>query len=140
MQAQVTIHTSPPGSLCMPPLPGSCGPGTTSPGEHTACLRLLQCHAGLCQRRLASHSVLISPPGLSEPEPPISCYFNSVLSERRTDALRRPTHRGGAKSKAEPQELCEQRREREISPGSLRSRGLNLHNQLPVPCISGIPE
>ena len=42
--------------------------------------------------------------------------------------------------KAEPQELCEQRREREISPSSLRSSGLNLHNQLDVPCICGIPE
>ena len=36
MQAQVTIHTSPPGSLCSPPLPGSRDPGTISPGEHTA--------------------------------------------------------------------------------------------------------
>ena len=52
----------------------------------------------------------------------ISC---SVLSEWGTDALRRPTRRGQAKSKAEPQELCEQRREREISPSSLRSSGLN---------------
>ena len=39
-----------------------------------------------------------------------------------------------------PQELCKQRRERGISPSSLRSSGLNLHNQLDVPCISGIPE
>ena len=46
----------------------------------------------------------------------------------------------GAKSKAEPQELCQQRREREISPCSLRSSGLNLQNQLDVPCICGIPE
>ena len=43
-------------------------------------------------------------------------------------------------SKAEPQELCEQRREREISPSSLRSSRLNLHNQLDVPCICGVPE
>ena len=43
-------------------------------------------------------------------------------------------------SKAEPQELCEQRREREISPSSLRSSRLYLHNQLDVPCICGIPE
>ena len=56
------------------------------------------------------------------------------------DALRRPTHRGGAKSKSEPWELCEQRKEREISPSSPRSSGLNLHNQLDVPCICGIPE
>ena len=56
------------------------------------------------------------------------------------DDLRQPTCRGGAKCKAEPQELCEQRREKEISPSSLRSSGLNLHNQLDVHCISGIPE
>ena len=70
----------------------------------------------------------------------ISRYFNPVLSKQRTDALRWPTCRGRAKSRPEPQELCEQRREREISPGSPRSSGLNLHNQLDVPCICGIPE
>ena len=70
----------------------------------------------------------------------ISCYFNPVLSERRTDAFRRPTCRGGAKSKAEPQELCKQRLEIEISPSSLRSSRLNLYNQLDVPCICGITE
>ena len=69
-----------------------------------------------------------------------SWSFNPVLSERRTDALRWPTRRGRSKSKAEPRELYEQRIEREISPSSLRSSGLNLHNQLDVPCICGIPE
>ena len=53
--AQVTIHTSPPGSLCSPPLPGSRDPGTTSPGERTARLRLVQRHTGLCRCRLALH-------------------------------------------------------------------------------------
>ena len=48
MRAQVTLHTSPPGSLCSPPLPGSRDPGTTSLGERTARLRLLQHHADLC--------------------------------------------------------------------------------------------
>ena len=67
--------------------------------------------------------------------PLISCYFNPVLCGRGTDALRQPTSRGGAKSKAEPQELCGQRREREISSSSLRSKRLNLHNQIDVPCI-----
>ena len=104
------------------------------------CLRLVQCHACLCRHRLALHSKLLPPLGLSEPEPRISCSFNTVLSEQRTDALRRPTCRGGSKPKAEPQDLCEQRREREISPSSLRSSGLNLHSQLDVPCICGIPE
>ena len=136
MQAQVTIHTSPPRSLCSPPLPGSRDPGTTSPGEHMSCLRLVQHHAGFCCCRLAQHSVPLSLPGQS---PLISCYFNSVLSGRGTDALRRPTSRGRANYKAEAQELCEQRRQREISPCSHRSSGLNVHNQIDVPCICGIP-
>ena len=42
----------PTGSLCSPP-PGSRDPGTTSPVEHTARLRLLQRHAFLCRCRLA---------------------------------------------------------------------------------------
>ena len=58
----------------------------------------------------------------------ISCSFNPVLSGWGTEALRRPTCRGGAKSKGEPQELCEKIIEREISPSTLRSNGLNLHN------------
>ena len=68
-QAQVTIYTSPPGSLCSPPLPGSSDPGTASPGEHKVCLRLLQRHAGLCHHRFAPHPVPLPLPGLSEPEP-----------------------------------------------------------------------
>ena len=85
-------------------------------------------------------SVPLPPPSLSEPEPPIRYSFNPILSEHRTDALRWPTHRGRSISKAKPQELCEQRREREISPSSLRSGELYLHNQLDVPWICGIPE
>ena len=103
-------------------------------------LRLVQLHAGLCHPKLAPHSVPLSPPGPSEPEPPKQLLLNPVLSEQRTDTLRRHTRRGGSKSKAEPWELCKQRREREISPSSLRSSGLKLHNQLDVPCICGIPE
>ena len=101
-----------------------------------SCLRLVQHHAGFCCCRLAQHSVPLSLPGQS---PLISCYFNSVLSGRGTDALRRPTSRGRANYKAEAQELCEQRRQREISPCSHRSSGLNVHNQIDVPCICGIP-
>ena len=72
--------------------------------------------------------------------PLISHSLNPILSRWRTDSRRWPICRGGARSKAEPQELSEKRREREISPGSLRSGGLNLHNQLDVACISGPPE
>ena len=91
------------------------------------------------QARPAFCTPLCLPPWVSQ-SPLISCYFNPVLSERRTDALRRPTCRGGVNSKAEPQELSEQRKEREISHSSLRSSGFNLRNQLDVPCISGLPE
>ena len=131
---------APPRSLCSPPPPGSRDPGTTSPGECTAHLRLVQLHASLCRRRLALHPYPSLPPASVSQSPRSRCSFNPVLSERRTDALRRPTHRGGSKSKAKPLELCEQRREREISPSSLRSSGLKLHNQRDVPCICGIPE
>ena len=43
-------------SLCSTPLPGSCDLETTSPGEHTVQLRMLQCHTGLCHHRLTLHS------------------------------------------------------------------------------------
>ena len=133
VRAQVTPHTAPPGSLCSPPLPGSHDPGTTSPGERTARLRLLQRQAGLCRRRLAPPPLCPSlPTAWVSQSPRSSCSFNPVLSGRGTDTLRRPTCRGRSKSKAEPQELWEQRREGEISPSSLRSSGLKLHKQLNV--------
>ena len=50
---------------------------------------------------------------------PTECWQKT--SDFPKDALRRPTHRGRAKSKAEPQEMQEQRRGREISPSSLRA-------------------
>ena len=63
-----------PGSLCITPLPGSHDPGTTSRGEHTACLRLLRRHAGLCCLRLTPHSNYdyrtLPLPSLSEQESP----------------------------------------------------------------------
>ena len=136
-------------SLSTPPLPRPCaarhsqGPVIQGqlPQENTWCA------SGCCNvmpASAAAGSPCIPYPSLPlawvSQHPLISCYFNPVLSEWRTDALRWPTRRGGAKYKAETQEQCEQRREREISPSSLRSSGLNLHNQLDVCCISGIPE
>ena len=126
--------------MCSPPLPGSRDAGTTSPGGHTARLRLVQRHASLHHHRLTSILYSSLPPGLSEPEPPNQLLLQPCPVWAGTNALRRPAWRGGAKSKAAPRELCEQRREREISPSSLRSSGLNLHNQLDVPCIGGIPK
>ena len=139
MRAQVTLHTAPPGSLCSPPLPGSHDPGTTSLGEerHTSGwynVTLASAATGSPRNPYPS----LHPAWVSQ-SPLISCYFNPVLGWG-TDALRRPTRRGGAKSKAEPQELGKQRRDREISPSSLRSSRLNLHNHDDVPCICGIPE
>ena len=140
VKAQVTIHTSPPRILCSPPLPGSHDPGTLS-RENT------RCASGRCNFRPTSATT--GSPHIPYPSfpldwesqsPGISCSFNPVLSQRRRDALRWPTCRGRDKSKAENQELCEQRRERGISPSSLRGSRLNLHNQLDVPCICGIPE
>ena len=105
----------------------------SSLGERTARLGLVQLPAGLCRRRLSPHPYPSLPPAWVSQSPRSSRSFNPVLSQRRTGALRRPTRRGGAKSKSEPWELCEQRREREISPSSLRSSGLNLHSQPDVP-------
>ena len=135
--------------LSTPPHPGACaahhcqGPMIQGqiPWGNTWCT------SGCCNMTLGSSATGSPcipypslPPAWVSQSPLISCYFNPVLSERSTDALRRPTHRGGAKSKAELRELCKQRREREISPNRLRSSRLNLHNQLDVPCICGIPE
>ena len=103
-------------------------------------LRLLQHHTGLCHHNLPRILYPTLPTMRVSQNPLISCSFNPILSGWGTDALRRPTCGGRAKSKAEPQELCEQRREREISTNSLRSSGLNLHNQLDESCISGITE
>ena len=138
-----------PRSLSTPPLLGACAArhcqGPVIQGQ-------LPCEntrrtSGWCKVTLAS--AVTGLPRIPYPSLPlawvsqspwISCYFNPVQSGQRRDAPRQPTRRGRAKSKAEPQELCKQRREREISPSSLRRSGLNLHNQLNVPCISGIPE
>ena len=122
------------------PLPGSRDPGTTSPGECTARHRLVHCHTHPGCGRLTPHQYPSVPPACMSHTPWISWFLNPVSSEPRTEALRRPTHRRRSKPKAESRGLCEQRREREISLSSHRSSGLNLHNQLDVPCICGIPE
>ena len=86
MRAQVTVQTSPPGSLCSPPLPGSSDPGTKSPGEQTVRLWLVQFHSGLCCCSLAPHSVLLplspAPPACMNQSPQISYSFNFILSGR----------------------------------------------------------
>ena len=136
-------------SLSTLPLPGACaahhcqGPVIQGqlPRENT------QRASGCCNVTPASAtagSPRIPYPSLPlvwvSQSPLIRCSFNPLLSRQRTDARVWPTCRGGVKSKAEPQELCEQKREGKVSPFSLRSSGLNLHNQLDVHCICGIPE
>ena len=135
VRAQVTLHTAPPRSLCSSPLPGSRDPVTTLPGErtHGAPQVAATSRWPLPPQARPASSVPLPPPAWVSQSPRISCSFNPVLSGRATDALRWPTCRGGSKSKAEPRELYEQRREREISPSSLRSSGLKPHKQLDVP-------
>ena len=137
-------------SLSTPPILGACaarhsqGPMTQRqlPWENTG-------HAsGCCNIMLASATA--SSPHILYPSLPhqawvsqsplINCYFNPVLSGWEQMPSSDLHTRGGSKSKAEHQELCEQRREREISPSSLRSSRLTLHSQLDVTCICGIPE
>ena len=136
-------------SLSTPPLPGACADhhcqGPVIQGQlpwentwHTSGY----CNVTPASAATGSPHILYPslPPTWVSQSPLITCYFNPVLSEQSTDALRWPTCRGSFKSKAEPPKLCEKRKGRKISPSSFRSSGLNLHNQLDVPCISGIPE
>ena len=70
-----------------------------------------------CHCRLAPHPYTSLPPAWVSQTPEAAAPLNpSCLSG--TDALRRPTGRGGSKSKAEPQELCEQRRKGKYLPAA----------------------
>ena len=133
-----------PRRLCSPPLPGSRDPGTTSLEEHTAPQAVAMSRWPLLPQARPVFQLWLPYPSLSlawvSQSPLISRCFNPLLSGQGTDAWGQPTSRGRAKTKAEPQELGKQRGEREISPCSLRNRGLNPHSQLEVPCICGIPE
>ena len=145
-----TLLLQPPRSLCAstghyPHLPSwePVNPTTARiPSSRTTSLENTWHAAGCCNVTLASapagspHIPYPSLPSASVSQRPlISHSFDPLLSGRRTDARGQPTWKGRAKSKGECQELCEQRKEREISPCSLRSSGLNLHNQLDVFCI-----
>ena len=63
VQAQVTIYTSPPRSLCSPPLPGSRDPGTSS-------LVKTQHASGCCNVMLASAAAGLPRIHLTPPPPP----------------------------------------------------------------------
>ena len=129
MRAQVTLHTTPPGSLCSPPRPGSRDPGTTSQGERMARLELLQRHD--VSPRLLRTAPSPRPERARAPEA-AAPLTPSCLSEEQTPSGDLHTE-AGPNPKLNPWELCKQRREREISPSSLRSSGLKLHNQPDVP-------
>ena len=136
-------------SLSTPTLQGACAANHCQdpviqgqlPQENTGCTSSC-CNVTLDSAATGSPRTLYPsiPLDWVSQSPRISCSFNPALSQWRTHSLRRPTCRGRAKSKAEHHELCEHRREMEISPSSLRISGLNLHNQLDVTCICGIPE
>ena len=70
----------------------------------------------------------------------ISHCFHSLLPGLETDGWGWPTGRSRAKTKAELQEQCNQRRWREVSPCSHRSSGLNPCNRLGKPCTCEIYE
>ena len=143
VQAQVTTHTLP-GACAARHCQGSMMQGQL-PWENTH-------HAsGCCNVMLASAAGmprtfqlwLLYPslsPAWESKRALISRSFNSLLSGQGTEAWGWSTRRGRAKIKAEPQEMCEQRREREISPYSFRSSGLNPCNHLGKPYMCGIPE
>ena len=121
-------------SLSTPPLLGGCaahhcqGPVIQGqlPQENTwhasgcCSVTLVSAAAGSPRIPYPAHPSFRIPPSLPpswvSQSPLINYYFNAVLSEWRTDAHRWPTHRGEAKPKAETQELCEQGKERKISP------------------------
>ena len=124
------------------PAPGACaahhcqGPMIQGQLPHentwhtTGCCNVTPASVAIGSPRIPYPSL---PPAWVSQSPLITCSFNPLLSGWRRVARGQPTCKGRAKSKAEPQELCKQRREKEISPSSLRSSGLNLHNQLDVP-------
>ena len=136
-------------SLSTPPFLGACagfqcqGPVIQGqlPWENTrhasGCCKVVPASATTGTPCIPYHSL---PTSWVNKSPLISCSFNLLMSGWRTDARGQPILRGRAKSTAETQELCKQRREREISTSSLRNSRLNLHNQPDVRYICGMTE
>ena len=133
-------------SLSTLPLPGACaarhcqGPMIQGqlPWENTQCIMLVQCHADVCRCRLAPYPYPSLPHAWVSQSPRISCFFNPVLSGWEQTLSGDLHTEAGPNPKLNPRSCGN--KEREIPPSSLRSSGLNLHNQLDVPCICGIPE
>ena len=144
MQAQVTTYT---------PLPGACGAchcqGPKIQGQlcgrthSTPQAVAMSCQPLPLQARPTipiMTTVPLPPPSLSEPDPLISCCFNPVLSGWAQMPEGDLHAEAGPKPKLNPRSCAKKRRKRKISLCSLRSSGLNPHNQLDEPCICGIPE
>ena len=72
-------HTCP-RKLCSPSLPGSCGPQTTSPGEHTACNVTPASAATDSPHIPIITTIPLLPPAWVSQSPLISHCFNPVLS------------------------------------------------------------
>ena len=85
-------------------------------------------------------TIALPPPSMSEQEAPNKPLLQPLPVRVGNRCLRTTYMQRRSKTKAETQEMYEQRRESELSPCSLRSGGINPHNQLGVSCISGIPE
>ena len=60
-----------------------------------------------------------SPQGRVSQSPLISCSFNPILSEWRTDTLRRPTLRGGANPKLNPRSCANKEEKGKSLPSAL---------------------
>ena len=98
----------------------------------------MSCQPLLPQARPAFYALPL-PRGVSQ-SPLISCYFNPILSEGRTDASGNLHAEVEPNPKLNPRSCANKEEKGKFLPVSLRSSGLNLHNQLNVACITGIPE
>ena len=96
-----SLPTSPPGSLCSIPLPGSQDPWTTSPGKHSTHLNLLQCHASLCHWRLKLHCNYdyLTPPS---PQPEWTREPKSASASTPSRLGRKQTPEGNLHAEAVP--------------------------------------
>ena len=136
-------------SLSTPPLPGGCaaqhcqGPMIQGqlPQENarraSGCCNVTPASAAADSPSIPYFSL---PPAWVSQSLRISCSFYPVLSGWEQTPSGDLHAESGPNSKLNHKELYKQRKEREISPSSHRSSGLNLHNQFDVICICGIPE
>ena len=114
-------------SLSTPPLPGACAArhrqGRVIQGQllweniwHTSgCCNVMLTSAATGLPRIPYPSF---PPAWVSQSPLISCYFNPILPEGGTEALRQPSCRGGTKSKAEPRSCANKEEKGKFLPAA----------------------